>query len=118
MTSPQDYSDLSDLFASEDANLEANSEQFVASVMQDISVKDTKRRWILAAAGLTGGVIAAAQVPELITSLSGLELSFSDALEMTKGELSKDTLQATPLRWVIAAVIAMSVMAVAQMEQA
>lgn len=118
MTAPHEYSDLSDLFEEEDASLELGGEQFVSSVMQQVSVRDTKRRWILAMAGLTGGVLAGAQMPDLIANMSGLEISFSQVLDTTKNELSQSTRTTTPLWWAMATVIGMSVLAVVQMERA
>lgn len=118
MTPPNEFSDLTQLFAAEDEMLELSGDQFTADVMQHVTVRDTKRRWVLALAGLAGGILAGAQVPDLIANMAGFELSFSHVFDTAKAELSQSAETATPVWWAIAAVVGMSVLAVFQMERA
>lgn len=59
-------------FAEEDACL--SDEAFVATVMDDVRRSDLMRKVVLAIAAAAGGLIAGSQLPQLISTMSGISL--------------------------------------------
>jgi len=116
------YKDLSDLFRVEDNALPA--EPFTREVMGNVRRQRTMRRIVIGSLGLTGGAIAAMQLPQLFAEWTGVDKTVTEALTTAPTELSSaavsqiSTLAMTNPMWLaIAAGAALCVFVVSAFER-
>jgi hypothetical protein len=108
------YADLTALFAAEDREYEAKP--FVDQVMGRIRAQARVRKLLLAVVGVGGALLAASQLPNLLADSVGLDASLTTSIIQAQNEVSA-LASANPLWLGIAAVVGLSLMAVAAMER-
>lgn len=116
MTDDMKHDDLTALFAAQDRELEAAP--FVETVMTRVESDGRKRRLVLAGAALFGGILAGSQIPKLLSEMTGVEFSLTQALTLAQDQVQAEVMTAPPL-WIAAAVVAsLSMLAAMQLERA
>ena len=117
------YKDLSDLFMVEDNALPA--QPFTRQVMHRVGRQKTIRRVVVGSLGLTGAVIAALQLPQLLADWVGVDKTVTDALTTAPTELGAAAVNqlstaalSNPMWLAIAAGAALCVFAVSTFERA
>ena len=117
------YKDLSDLFMVEDNALPA--QPFTRQVMHRVGRQKTIRRVVVGSLCLTGAVIAALQLPQLLADWVGVDKTVTDALTTAPTELGAAAVNqlstaalSNPMWLAIAAGAALCVFAVSTFERA
>lgn len=86
MREDDSYKDLTNLFADEDASLEAAP--FVARVSAGVTRRILFRRFMLAGVGLAGAVIAGLQLPQLLAEWAGIDKSINQTIVLAQTEIT------------------------------
>lgn len=117
------YKDLSDLFRVEDNALQA--QPFTRQVMHRVARQKRMRRLVVGSLGLTGAVIAALQLPQLMADWVGVDKTVTEALTTAPAELGTAAMSqlsmaamSNPMWLAIAAGAALCVFAVSTFERA
>ncbi|MEH6807538.1 MAG: hypothetical protein V7651_01720 [Hyphomonas oceanitis] len=109
------YADLTALFASEDRALEAKP--FTDGVMGRVRAQGRMRKLLLAVTGVAGALVAASQLPKLLADTVGLDTSITTSIVQAQTDMTA-LASANPLWLGVAAVVGLSLLAVAAMERA
>ena len=109
------YADLTALFASEDRALEAKP--FTDGVMSRVRAQGRMRKLLLAVTGVAGALVAASQLPKLLADTVGLDTSITTSIVQAQTDMTA-LASANPLWLGVAAVVGLSLLAVAAMERA
>ncbi|KCZ93844.1 hypothetical protein [Hyphomonas johnsonii] len=108
------YADLTALFSAEDREQEAKP--FVDQVMGRIRAQARIRKLLLVVTGVGGALLAASQLPKLLADTVGLDASLTTSIIQVQTDASA-LASANPLWLGIAAIVGLSLLAVAAMER-
>tara|TARA_R110001606_G_scaffold136493_4_gene274061 strand:+ start:468 stop:815 length:348 start_codon:yes stop_codon:yes gene_type:complete len=109
------YADLTALFATEDRALEAKL--FTEDVMGQIRAQGRVRKLLLVFSGIAGALVAASQLPKLLADTVGLDTSITTSILQAQTDMA--TLASSNPLWLgVAAIVGLSLFAVAAMERA
>ena len=109
------YTDLTALFVTEDRALEAKP--FMDDVMGQIRAQGRMRKLLLAVSGIAGALLAASQLPKLLADTVGLDTSITTSIIQAQTDMTA-LASSNPLWLGIAAIVGLSLFAVAAMERA
>mgnify|MGYP005831456765 CR=1 FL=1 len=109
------YADLTALFVTEDRALEAKP--FMDDVMGQIRAQGRMRKLLLAVSGIAGALLAASQLPKLLADTVGLDTSITTSIIQAQTDMTA-LASSNPLWLGIAAIVGLSLFAVAAMERA
>ena len=112
---PRTVQTLTALFATEDRALEAKP--FTDDVMGQIRAKGRMRKLLLAVSGIAGALLAASQLPKLLADTVGLDTSITTSIIQAQTNMTA-LASSNPLWLGIAAIVGLSLFAVAAMERA
>ena len=108
------YADLTALFTAEDRALEAKP--FADDVMGQIRAQGRVRKLLLTFTGIGGALVAASQLPKLLADTVGLDTSITTSILQAQTDMA--TLASSHPLWLgIAAIVGLSLFAVAAMER-
>ncbi len=113
MTDKTHYNDLTALFEQENATL--YSQDLQNTVMGSVRSEEKRRRFVLSGFGLCGGLIAASQLPFLITFLQ--ELNSSNTLDAPLFSIGSADISSITL-WTLLALLGLGTLVLTTVESA